>query len=53
MIKKTLLDYKKKYIFLIFACEFKNFFYKNYKQKFKNNLIEVWPEVKTNYKKSI
>ncbi len=47
------IDYKKKYVFFILAWRFKKFFYKKYKQKFKNNLIEVWPEVKTNYKKFI
>ena len=26
--------------------EIQKIFYKKYKQKFKNNLIEVWPEVK-------
>lgn len=40
------INYKNKYIFLVLAWRFKKFFYKKYKQKFKNNLIEVWPEVK-------
>ena len=40
------IDYKKNYAFLVLAWRFKKFFYKKYKQKFKNNLIEIWPEIK-------